>query len=101
MGCWPWRTGQPNSGAASVLQRLRGEPLACQAQLALQIAVQNDAEDLAFFDVAACLSGLTPAWTGGPLTWLWAEQATQRAGFDTASGIAWELLEPRLRQSCA
>ena len=101
MWCWPWRTGASSPGSASVLQRLRGEPLARQAQLALQSAAQSATEDLAFFDVAACLAGLTPAWTGGPLTWLWAEQDNQRTGFDAATASAWESLEPRLRENCA
>ena len=36
-----------------------------------------------------------------PLTWLWTEHAGQRAGFDTATEAAWQLLEPTLRQYCA
>ena len=38
-------------------------------------------DDPAFIDVAACLAGVTPAWTGGPLTWLW-EDRTKSAGHD-------------------
>ena len=110
--CLPWRT----RGPASVLQRLRGQTLADQAQTVLRIAADGarqsasdddratafaGADDPAFYDVAACLAGLTPAWSGGPLTWLWAEQASQRAGFDTATEAAWQSLEPALRQYCA
>ena len=93
----PWRT----PGPASVLQGLRSLPLAQQAQTALRYATQSGAGDLAFIDVAACLSGVTPAWTGGPLTWLWAEQKHQLAGFDAATSVAWTLLEPALARACA
>ena len=112
--CLPWRT----RGPASVLQRLRGQTLANQAQTVLRIAADGarqpassadfanantfaGADDLAFYDVGACLAGLTPAWSGGPLTWLWTEQAGKRAGFDTGTEAAWQLLEPALRQYCA
>ena len=97
MWCLPWRT----MGPASVLQRLRGEPLATQALTALRCAAQMPANDVAFFDVAACLSGVTPAWTGGPLTWLWAAQQAQLPGMDDATRVAWTQLEPALRHACA
>ncbi|MDR3453423.1 MAG: enoyl-CoA hydratase-related protein [Rhodoferax sp.] len=71
----PWRT----PGPVSVLQRLRGLPLPEQAQVALQCAAQPGAGDAAFLDVAACLAGLTPAWTGGPLTWAAAENEASPA----------------------
>ena len=93
----PWRT----PGPASMLQGLRGRPLAQQAQFALRYATQPAAGELAFIDVAACLSGVTPAWTGGPLTWLWAEQKHQLAAFDATTSAAWTLLEPALARACA
>ena len=65
----PWRT----PGPASVLQRLRGATLAEQARTASACVDQAGAGDRAFLDVAACLSGVTPAWSGGPLTWLRAQ----------------------------
>ena len=93
----PWRT----PGPTSLLQRLRGKSMEQQSQLTLRYAAQSGAGDLAFIDVAACLSGVTPAWTGGPLTWLWAQQKHQFAGFDAATSAAWTLLEPALAQACA
>jgi 3-hydroxyacyl-CoA dehydrogenase / enoyl-CoA hydratase / 3-hydroxybutyryl-CoA epimerase len=70
--CFPWRT----PGPIGVLQQLEGRPLAEQADVALQSAALGRASggfagagDAAFYDVAACLSGLTPAWSGGPITW--------------------------------
>jgi len=59
----PWRT----PGPASVLQALRGQPLEEQERIAR--AALPGAGDPAFIDVAACLSGVSPAWSGGPLSW--------------------------------
>lgn len=61
----PWRT----SGSDSTLQRLNGLSLEQQAHIAQQVLAQPGAGEAAFFDVAACLSGVTPAWTGGPMQW--------------------------------
>ena len=61
----PWRT----PGPASVLQRLRGLALAQQAELARECAAQPGFGDAVFLDVAACLAGIAPAWSGGPLVW--------------------------------
>jgi 3-hydroxyacyl-CoA dehydrogenase/enoyl-CoA hydratase/3-hydroxybutyryl-CoA epimerase len=61
----PWHT----PGPTSVLQRLNGLPLAEQAAAAHAIAREHGAGDPAFLDVAACLAGIAPAWSGGPLTW--------------------------------
>ncbi len=56
----PWRTPGPQSR----LGQLAGQTLPEQARRA---AAWTDA-DPAFIDVAACLAGLAPAWTGGPLS---------------------------------
>ena len=61
----PWRS----PGPLSVLQRLRGLPLQQQAALAADCAALPGAGDTAFLDVASCLAGISPAWSGGPLTW--------------------------------
>ena len=61
----PWRT----PGPLSVLQRLRGLPLEEQPALASACAARPGACDARFLDVAACLAGVSPAWSGGPLTW--------------------------------
>jgi 3-hydroxyacyl-CoA dehydrogenase/enoyl-CoA hydratase/3-hydroxybutyryl-CoA epimerase len=62
--CLPWRT----AGEASVLRQLRGQPLLEQTRIASAYASRPDAGDPAFIDVAACLAGVTPAYTGGPLS---------------------------------
>lgn len=58
----PWRTPGPVSRLA---QLGGGLPLEEQARRA---AAWTDG-DPAFVDVAACLAGLAPAWSGGPLSW--------------------------------
>ena len=70
----PWRTPGPQS----VLQQLRGLPLPEQAALAQRLAARPGAGEAVFLDVACCLAGVTPAWSGGPLTW-GASQAEARA----------------------
>lgn len=65
----PWRT----PGPTSVLQQLRSLPLPQQAPLAAQLVASwpsaPAARDPVFLDVAACLAGVSPAWSGGPLCW--------------------------------
>lgn len=57
----PWRT----PAGASRLRALAGQPIEQQARIARG---WNDPEP-AFVDVAACLAGVSPAWSGGPLSW--------------------------------
>jgi len=61
----PWRS----PGPLSVLQQLRTLPLEQQVPLAAASAAAPGAGDPVFLDVAACLAGISPAWSGGPLTW--------------------------------
>jgi len=65
MWALPWRT----PGPSSALQRLQGLTLQAQADAAHVIIGNAGFGDPAFLDVAACLAGLSPAWSGGPLTW--------------------------------
>lgn len=62
--CLPWHT----PGPLSILQGLRGQSIQQQQRLASAYAAQPDTGDPAFLDVAACLAGVTPAWSGGPFT---------------------------------
>ncbi len=97
LGALPWRT----PGPASVLHGLQGASLADQARTAVQCAATHGAGDVAFLDVAACLAGVTPAWSGGPLSWLWAERAKVVPGFDAGSRDAWNRLQPALHRAFA
>ena len=63
--CLPWGT----PGPLSALQQLRGLDLPQQARTARALAARPGAGDASFLDVAACLAGISPAWSGGPLTY--------------------------------
>ncbi|MDM0015127.1 enoyl-CoA hydratase-related protein [Variovorax sp. J22P168] len=97
LGALPWRT----PGPTSVLQKLKGASLEDQARTAVQYATTSGAGDLAFLDVATCLAGVTPAWSGGPLHWLWDERANVVPLFDAASRDAWNRLQPALHRAFA
>jgi len=92
-----WRTPGPES----VLQRLRGASLADQATIALESAAADRAGDPAFLDTAACLAGVSPTWSGGPLTWAWAERDGLRSHPAESVRRAWDKLEPALARSFA
>ncbi|MGE0098851.1 MAG: enoyl-CoA hydratase/isomerase family protein [Hydrogenophaga sp.] len=93
----PWRS----NGTTGLLQSLVGKDLPEQAALALRWAARPGAGDPAFLDVAACLSGVAPGWSGGPLAWLWDEQARVQPALDASASAAWEVLKPRLAQDFA
>ena len=75
--------------------------MAEQAKVALLAAAHSGAGDPAFLDVAACLSGITPAWTGGPLMWLWAEHENVVPLADANVQAAWARVQATLRRACA
>ncbi|WP_213956853.1 enoyl-CoA hydratase-related protein [Variovorax sp. dw_954] len=97
--CLPWRTYE----ADSLLQRLQqaGGDLHEQARTVMRAAAGRETGTLAFFDVAACLAGVTPAWTGGPLMWAWSEREAVAAASDPETLAAWSRLRPTLEQACA
>ncbi len=92
----PW----PSYSDTSLLQQLRGKPLPEQAPLALLGAATPGAGDPTFLDVAACLSGVAPGWSGGPLSWLWDEREHQQHRFDTDTRAAWDAMRSSLEQAC-
>ena len=95
-----WTLPWPSRSGTSVLQQLRGKPLPEQAPIALLGAAVPGAGDPTFLDVAACLSGVAPGWSGGPLSWLWDEREQQQPRFDTATRAAWDAMHARLEQAC-
>ncbi len=95
-----WTLPWPSHSDTSLLQQLRGKPLPEQAPLALRGAAVPGAGDPTFLDVAACLSGVAPGWSGGPLSWLWDEREQQQPRFDTATRAAWDAMHARLEQAC-
>ncbi len=96
MWTMPWHS----HGQTSLLHAMLDQPLAAQARLAMQWAARPEAGELSFIDVAACVSGLAPGWTGGPLAWLWDERASQLPEFDAANRSAWAQIEARLEAAC-
>lgn len=93
----PW----PSHGQASLLQDLRGHDLPTQASKALAWAARPEAGDPVFLDVAACLAGVAPGWSGGPLSWLWDERERCQPLLDGSAHAAWATLAPVLEQACA
>lgn len=96
-----WALPWPSHGTRSLLQALGNLPLAQQAASALEWASLTEACDVGFIDVAACLAGVSPGWTGGPLSWLWDEQATQMPLLGSAAQVAWAKVAPQLQEACA
>ena len=88
----------PTPGPSSVLQQLRGQSLLAQATTALEYTTSTG--DPVFLNVAACVAGITPVWTGGPLNWLWAEQKNVVPQLDATAQSAWNVLAPRLQEAC-
>lgn len=85
----------------SQLKRLQGVDLAQQAKQVVQHAAHTPELDLSLMDVALCLADVCPGWTGGPLSWLWDEQATQLPSWSAAEQQAWQTLSDRLQQHFA
>jgi len=99
-GALPYRSGDN----ASVLQRLQAagaRSLNEQAMAALQLLDSGAAPLADFLDVAACAAGITPAFTGGPLSHLWAHREALQGGFDDATRAAWQRQEAALQKTFA
>ncbi|NMF96414.1 enoyl-CoA hydratase-related protein [Aromatoleum toluolicum] len=99
LGALPYRT----NGAGSILARLAyAAPQApalldAQALAALQLAAEGLVPDVEVLDVAACAAGVTPAYSGGPLTHLWQHRERLETTVPPALARAWVELEDRLR----
>lgn len=93
----PWRT----FGIAALLPQLHDQSLPRQARRALLALASVEAGDPAFLDVAACLAGVSPPWSGGPLAWLVDEHESVVPHFDAEATAAWTLNASRLREACA
>ena len=94
-----WALPWPSGGQASELRALVGRDLPAQAALALAWVARSGAGEPAFYDVAACLAGVSPGWSGGPLAWFWDEQA--QVALDTRARANLEAVRPRLARDFA
>ena len=81
-----------SGNGASVLRRLQaaGErSLDDQAVLALKLLDDGTTLRAEFLDVAALAAGIAPAYTGGPLTYLWQHRERLVPDFDSTVQAAW------------
>lgn len=88
----------------SVMQRLAtagNVSLDAQSLEALRLLASGAASQADMLDVAACAAGLSPSWSGGPLTYSWAHQDRLVPQFDEVLRSAWPRLEPLLRAACS
>ena len=96
----PWRS----RAASSALLAQAGadaEDADAQALAALSRADTAEIGDPDFYDVAACVAGVTPVWSGGPFTHLWREHGRLAAGFDAAQAAAWARIQTILAKGRA
>ncbi len=95
-----WVLAWPSHGATSLLQELAGQELPRQASRAVAWAARPGSGDPVFLDVAACLAGVAPGWTGGPLSWLWDERSQQEPAMDERMRASWTALAPTIEKAC-
>ncbi|HEY4350123.1 MAG TPA: enoyl-CoA hydratase-related protein [Paraburkholderia sp.] len=89
----PW----PTRGSRSVLASLsRAADLDTKALAALHAFAQGEIGDPVFLDVAACAAGVSPAYSGGPFSYLWKQRERLCVQFDAEAVAAWKRLEPLL-----
>jgi 3-hydroxyacyl-CoA dehydrogenase/enoyl-CoA hydratase/3-hydroxybutyryl-CoA epimerase len=72
-----------------------------QALAALTRAATTEIGDPDFYDVATCVAGVTPTWSGGPLTHLWRAHTRLASRFDAAQAAAWGRIQPALARARA
>jgi 3-hydroxyacyl-CoA dehydrogenase/enoyl-CoA hydratase/3-hydroxybutyryl-CoA epimerase len=96
----PWRS--PGIGSALLAQAGAARDDAdAQALAALKRAAEADIGHPDFYDVASCVAGVAPAWSGGPFSHLWREHARLASRFDSAQSRAWSRLQPILAKARA
>ena len=95
-----WALPWPSNGQTSLMQSLKDLPLQEQAICALKWAHEHELNEISFIDVAACLSGVSPGWTGGPLSWFWDEQAQQVNLLNADALKTWHVIKPQLAKAC-
>jgi 3-hydroxyacyl-CoA dehydrogenase/enoyl-CoA hydratase/3-hydroxybutyryl-CoA epimerase len=81
--------------------RAKGDDADAQALAALSRAASTDIGDTDFYDVATCVAGVAPLWSGGPFTHLWRNHPRLATRFDAAQSAAWTRIEPELRRARA
>ena len=98
-GALPFRSQTGASLLARLSQASRTD-LDTQAIAAARILADGAVADPTVLDVAACFATVTPAWTGGPLTHLWAHRGRLADQLDPQTREAWPRLQPLLEAAC-
>lgn len=96
----PWRSAGPTS-ALLAQAGADAQDADAQALAALSRAATVTIGDADLYDVAACVAGVTPTWSGGPFTHLWREHARLAQSFNAAQSAAWTLIQPLLAKARA
>jgi 3-hydroxyacyl-CoA dehydrogenase/enoyl-CoA hydratase/3-hydroxybutyryl-CoA epimerase len=96
----PYRSNASRS-ALFTQARVPREDADGQALAALSRASSTPIGDADFYDLAACVAGVAPLWSGGPFTHLWREHVRLEPRFVAAQAEAWERIEPVLRSARA
>ena len=96
----PWRSHAASSALLAQAGADAGDADA-QALAALSRATTAETGDPDFYDVAACVAGVTPTWSGGPFTHLWREHKRLAPRFDAAQATAWARIQPILAKARA
>ena len=94
----PWRSAGPTS-ALLAHAGADAQDADAQALAALSRAATVAIGDADLYDVAACVAGVTPTWSGGPFTHLWREHARLAQSFDAAQSAAWARIQPLLAKA--
>jgi len=94
----PWRSAGPTS-ALLAQAGADAQDADAQALAALSRAATVAIGDADLYDVAACVAGVTPTWSGGPFTHLWREHARLAPRFDAAQSAAWTRIHPILMKA--
>lgn len=95
-----WALPWPSNGTSSLMQALKPLPLQAQAICAMQWAQKHDLNDISFIDVAACLSQVSPGWSGGPLSWFWDEQTRLVKLLSPTELNSWQAIQPLIAKAC-
>jgi 3-hydroxyacyl-CoA dehydrogenase/enoyl-CoA hydratase/3-hydroxybutyryl-CoA epimerase len=106
LGALPYRS-EAAASVLTALQQIRGsgdmspDTLDAQALAALDLWATGAIASPEWLDVAACVSGVTPAYCGGPFAHLWTHHERLASVLQSRHASAWARAEPVLRGACA
>jgi 3-hydroxyacyl-CoA dehydrogenase/enoyl-CoA hydratase/3-hydroxybutyryl-CoA epimerase len=104
VGALPYRTPGRVSALrrlAAARQRAPAPGLDAQAAAALELDIDGMVPDIEILDVAACVSGVTPPYLGGPFAYAWQNRNRLRELLSSDERTAWSAAAPRLQAAFA